>query len=460
MCGLISENFIINTKIGKRMKKLLLAVSLLAYTATMSAQKTAGDGVNDYVPTEENLKARAEFQDKKFGVFLHWGIYAMLASGEWALNNQNLNYLEYAKLAGGFYPSKFNAKEWVAAFKAGGAKYITITSRHHDGFSMFDTKWSDYNIVKATPFKRDVLKELADECHKQGITINFYYSLIDWTREDYPVGESGRNTGRATDKQDYDSYLQFMKNQITELLTNYGPIGCIWFDGWWDHKRDAKPFEWRFRELYDLIHSLQPSCLVINNHHITPFPGEDAQTFERDLPGENKGGYSAGTKISELPLETCQTMNGMWGYKITDQNYKTVHDLVQYVVKAAGKNANLLMNIGPQPDGELPAIAVERLKGMGEWFKQYGETVYGTRGGRIAPHDWGVTTEKGNKLYVHILNLQDKSLFIPLTTKTTKAVVFKNGKAVKVKSVDGGVVLQLPEVPTDVDYVVELTLKK
>ena len=291
-----------------------------------------------YQPSEENLKAREEFQDNKFGIFLHWVLYAMLATGEWTMTNNNLNYKEYAKLAGGFYPSKFDADKWVAAIKASGAKYICLTSRHHDGFSMFDTKYSDFNIVKATPFKRDIIKELTAACSKQGIKLHFYYSHLDWTREDYPWGRTGRGTGRSNPKGDWKSYYQFMNNQLTELLTKYGPIGAIWFDGWWD--QDGNPdFNWELPEQYALIHRLQPGCLIGNNHHQTPFSGEDIQIFERDLPGENTAGLS-GQSVSHLPLETCETMNGMWGYKITDQNYKSTKTLIHYLVKAAGKNAN------------------------------------------------------------------------------------------------------------------------
>lgn len=410
-----------------------------------------------YVPAPENLEARKEFQDNKFGIFLHWGLYSMLAQGEWVMTNQNLNHLEYRKLASGFYPSKFNAAEWVAAIKASGAKYICFTSRHHEGFSMWDTEYSDYNIVKATPFKRDVLKELADECKKQGIKLHLYYSHLDWDREDYyPLGRTGRGTGR-TKHGEWKTYYQFMNNQLTELITKYDPA-VIWFDGWWD--QDQNPgFDWQLPEQYAMIHKLKPSILIGNNHHQVPFTGEDIQIFERDLPGENNAGLS-GQNISPLPLETCETMNGMWGYKIIDQNYKSVKTLVHYLVKAAGRNANLLMNIGPQPNGELPAVAIERLKSVGEWMKTYGETIYGTRGGDITPRDWGVTTRKGNKLYVHILNLEDKGLFLPLTTeKVRSAVVFKNKKPVKFSQDKKGVVLELAEIPAEMDYVVELTLK-
>lgn len=434
------------------MKTHLLALALLA-GACLSLPARA----QNYTPTEENLKSRQEFRDARFGIFLHWGLYAMLATGEWTMTNNNLNYKEYAKLAGGFYPSKFNAAEWVAAIKASGAKYICFTSRHHEGFSMFDTKYSDYNIVDATPFKRDILKELADECHKQGIRLHLYYSHLDWYREDYPWGRTGRGTGRPDSKGNWPTYYQFMNNQLTELLTNYGPIGAIWFDGWWD--QDQNPdFDWQLPGQYELIHKLQPACLVGNNHHQVPFEGEDIQIFERDLPGENKAGLS-GQDISSLPLETCETMNGMWGYKIIDQNYKSTKTLIHYLVKAAGKDANLLMNIGPQPDGCLPQVAVERLKEMGEWMQTYGETIYGTRGGCVAPHPWGVTTQKDDRLFVHILDLQDKALFLPLEgQKVKRAMDFASRQALKFKRVDGGIVLQLDEVPTEVDKVVELQL--
>ncbi len=439
-------------QIHKIMKKSIMSL-LLAAGLAFPASAQPG-----YTPTQENLEARKEFQDNKFGIFLHFGLYSMLADGEWVMTNKNLNYKEYAKLAGGFYPSNFNAAEWVSAIKASGAKYICITTRHHDGFSLFDSKYTDYNVVKATPFKRDIIKELADECHKQGINIHFYYSLLDWYRDDYyPLGRTGGGTGRTTHGE-WKTYYQFMNNQLTELLTNYGKIGAIWFDGWWDH--DIHPdFDWQFPGIYENIHKLQPACLIGNNHHITPFEGEDIQIFERDLPGENSAGLS-GQDISHLPLETCNTMNGMWGYKITDQDYKSPKTLIHYLVRAAGMNANLLMNIGPQPDGALPEVSVERLKEMGDWMNTYSETIYGTRGGLVPPRDWGVTTQKDNKLYVHILELQDKGLFLPITDKKVqKAVLFKDKTPVKFTQDKQGVLLKLAEVPADIDYVVELELK-
>lgn len=432
------------------MKKIILSiVCTLAF----------GHALAQYQPSAGNLEARKEFQDNKFGIFLHWGIYSMLGDGEWVQENKKLNYEEYTHLAAGFYPSKFNAEEWVKAFKEAGARYITITSRHHDGFSMFKTAASNYNIVDATPFRRDVLKELAAACEKYGVRLQFYYSHLDWHRPDYPLGASGTKLGRPTDKQNFDSYFRFMNEQLTELLTNYGKVGAIWFDGWWDHKTN-KNFNWRLDEQYALIHSLQPACLIGNNHHQAPKPGEDIQMFEQDLPGQNTAGFSGGSVIGQLPLETCMTMNRTWGYSITDKQYKSAETLIRKLVSAAGHNANYLLNIGPRPDGMLPAEALERLKAIGAWLKVNGETIYGTREGIVAPHDWGVTTQKGNTLYVHILDCQDKALFLPITTKRVdKACMFAGKAPVKVQKVAGGVVLNLPSAPKGVDTIVELTLR-
>ncbi|MCM1319389.1 MAG: alpha-L-fucosidase [Muribaculaceae bacterium] len=430
-----------------KQRNLILA-SLMAMASVANAQ--------EYIPTEQTKQSQQEFAADRFGIFIHWGIYSMFGQGEWFLN-YGPTAEEYAKAAKGFYPADFNAAEWVSAIKDAGAKYITITSRHHDGFSMFDTAWSDYDIVDATPFKRDILKELSDECQKQGIALHLYYSHIDWTREDYPWGRTGHDTGRDPSKADWDNYYQFMNNQLTELLTNYGPIRAIWFDGWWDHDEDATPFDWQLPEQYALIHSLQPGCLVANNHHQAPFAGEDIQIFERDLPGENTAGYS-GQQISRLPLETCNTMNGMWGYKIKDQDYKDTKTLIRYLVKAAGMGANLLLNVGPQPNGELPAAALARMKEMGEWLRVNGETIYGTGAGPFAAQSWGTTTRKGNRLFVHIMTPETNAILLPTDLKIKKAFEYGSQKQIKFSRVGDHTMLQLDAIPESVDYIIECAL--
>lgn len=434
------------------MRRVLISLALLvAIAASATAQS--------YIPTEENLRSREAFAEDRFGIFIHWGIYSMFAQGEWYLQNAGLNCHEYAKAADAFYPHRFDAKEWVAAVKASGAKYICFTTRHHDSFSMWDTEESEYNIVDATPFKRDVLRELAKECKRQGIALHLYYSHADWTRDEYPRGRTAREvTGRDEALINWDAYYDFMNRQITELLTNYGPIRAIWFDGWWDHDEDPTPFDWELDEQYALVHRLQPACLVANNHHQVPFEGEDIQIFERDLPGENTHGLS-GQAISRLPLETCQTMNGMWGYKVVDQNYKSTETLIRYLVSAAGKGANLLLNVGPQPNGELAAEAVERMRDMGAWLEKNGETVYGTEAGDIKQQEWGCTTRKGDRLFVHIFELEGDTLLLPLECEVLEAKSYADGSAIAFHKSDEGVVLEVGNVENEIDYIVELHTK-
>lgn len=438
------------------MKRLFFAIAVL-FLGAASSFVNAQEG---YVPTEENLRQREIFEDNRFGIFLHWGIYSMFAQGEWYMN-KGIDAKEYAKAAGGFYPASFDAREWVKAIKASGAKYICFTSRHHDGFSMYDTKYSDYDIIDASPFKRDVIAELAQACREEGIALHLYYSLIDWTREDYPSGRTGLTTGRNLDHTDYEAYRLFMKNQLTELLTNYGDVAAIWFDGVWDHDSDPQPFDWKLGDIYSHIHNIRPECLIGNNHHLTPFAGEDFQMFERDLPGENTTGWAGDQTVSALPLEMCQTMNGMWGYKVEDQKYKSVTDLVRLIVKAASKGSNLLLNIGPQPDGCLPAAALDRLSGIGEWMGRYGESVYATDATGIPEQSWGVTTRRGNTIYMHLIEPLEGCpvVHLPLEGKVKSVTALKDGSALKYRVENGGVSITLKETPSDIDYVIAVELK-
>ncbi len=437
--------------------------TLLAVTVMLAASAAAYS--QTYTPSEGNLQARKDFVNERFGIFLHWGIYASYAQGEWYLNNGKLNKDEYAKAASGFYPARYNAEEWVKAFKDAGAGYVTITSRHHDGFSMFDTKASDYNIVKATPYAHDVIKDLDEACLKEGLKLQFYYSILDWEREDYPIGNSGKFSGRKGDQQDYNHYFNFMKAQVKELLTQYH-TRALWFDGYWDHRKDEVPFDWRMPEFYNYIHSINPDCLICNNHHIAPIDGEDYQTFERDLPGRNTAGFSEGQEVSEIiPIEMCQTMNHSWGYSVADQDYKSVGTLIRLLAQCASMNSNLLLNIGPQANGELPAAALERLKGMGEWMRVNGESIRGCGPGPLGEQEWGVTTapvEGGKTFYLHLFKDPGAVIEIPVAkkAKVLSVTALDGGKAITTKKVGEKLFVTVPgELPVDSDYVIKVTLK-
>jgi len=415
----------------------------------------------NYQPTSENLKARQEFQDAKFGMFIHWGVYSVLGDGEWVFHNRKLPLQAYERLPKFFDPEKFDAKTWVALAKAAGMKYVTITSRHHDGFAMFDSKVSDWNIVQRTPYGKDPLKLLADECHQQGVKLFFYYSQLDWHHPDYyPRGKTVIDRGPwdngRPDHGDWNAYLNYMEGQLRELLTNYGPVGGIWFDGMWD-RPDA---DWHLERTYGLIHQLQSAALIIPNHHQTPKPGEDVQTFERDLPGQNTAGFNTNYVSDQLPLETSDTLNGAWGFNIGDSNYKSPEEVEKKLVRAAGNNANLLLNIGPMPNGEIQEEFVTRLRAVGDWLSRYGEAIYGTRGGPFAPADWGVTTQKRDKIYVHVLTWNAPLLALPPAQKTiSTARLLVNGSPVEFTQSASGIVLKVPDAAkNEVDRVVVLTL--
>jgi alpha-L-fucosidase len=249
---------------------------------------------------------------------------------------------------------------------------------------------------------------------------------------------------------DWNKYLDFMDAQLTELLTNYGPIAGIWFDGWWD-KKEA---DWRLQKTYNLIHKLQPQCLVGNNHHQAPKEGEDFQMFEKDLPGKKTTGFNDEQTTGILPLETCETMNGAWGFNLQDHKYKSAKTLIQYLVQAAGNNANFLLNVGPMPNGKIQPEFTERLNEMGKWLNINGETIYNTRNGVVSPKSWGVSTQKGSLTYLHILNAEDSKLLLTEITQKVKSVkIFGTNNSLKFKQDEFGLSIELPSKLDEIDTI-------
>lgn len=429
-----------------------VALGLMLTATAVSAQSSGSTEEPDrnwtYTPAPSNLEARRWFQDSKFGVFLHWGLYSQLggvgATGlaEWIMDEKKMPAEKYGRLAQFFNPTQFDADDWVRNFKAAGARYIVVTSKHHEGFAMFDSKVSDFDVVDATSFKRDPIKELAEACRRHGLKLFFYYSQLDWRHPDYfPRGKTGGSAGRPNEGQ-WQRYLTFQNAQVRELLTQYGPIGGIWFDGWWDQEEGPMRDRWSLAETYRMIHELQPAALIANNHHKAPFPGEDYQAFERDLPGENAMGFNA-APVSRLPLEMAETMNGSWGFSLTDDNYKSTEQLVRTMVGAAGRNANFLLNTGPMPNGRIQPENIKTFAEIGAWLKTYGESIYGTRAGPVAPQPWGVTTAAADgTIYVHLLEFKPGRLFIPVAG-VSRATLVADGSRMAFRSRKDGIELEL-----------------
>ncbi len=397
------------------------------------------------------------FQDIRFGMFIHWGLYSIIAKQEWVMHTDRIPVSEYEKLVPQFNPVKFNADEWVSIAADAGQKYMVITSRHHDGFSMYNTALSDYKVTN-TPFKRDPIQELADAiARRNDVQLGFYSSLLDWH---HPAYRFRKESGPV-----WSDYLAFLHGQVRELCTNFDEIACVWFDGDWPrHAIDESNayFEaggsFEYNQLYDLIHTLQPNAVVINNRHEDPLPGEDIQGFEQDLPGVNTAGFNT-TTISPLPLEVCMTINDHWGYSAADANTKSTRHLVHLLVRSASVGGNYLLNVGPTALGEIVPTHAARLRGVGEWLKVHGESVYGTRVGAIAPTEHTVSTRKGDTHYLHVLNyISDCVSVADMPSGVTQARVLHNGAPVSLEQKDGKTVLCIPEANRDAfDTVVVLS---
>lgn len=360
-------------------------------------------------------KGIERFYNDRFGMFIHWGLYSIIgrsgrsALAEWVMHGDSIPVPEYEKLVPQFNPVKFDADEWVRIADNAGQKYIVITSRHHDGFSMYDTALSDYKVTN-TPFGRDPIAELADACARNGnVRLGLYSSLLDWHHPAYRFREE---SGLA-----WEDYLDFLHGQVRELCTNYGDIACIWFDGDWPHHPFDETTEYfkaggsfEYDKLYSMIHELQPDAFIQNNRHEEPLPGEDVQGFEQDLPGENLIGFNT-TTVYEMPVEVCMTINDNWGFHAADDNHKSTRKLVSNLVRSASMNANYLLNVGPTAEGEIIPVHRERLSEMGAWLHTHGEAIYGARGGVIASPE-GVSTSRGDTHYLIALNYNSDRIYM------------------------------------------------
>ncbi|MCK4999875.1 MAG: alpha-L-fucosidase, partial [Anaerohalosphaera sp.] len=457
---------------------LLSIVSISVFCSGCKRKKTTQTSVNPPAQTQKNIdylktETKEQFDERmdwwrqgRFGMFIHWGLYAIpegqwkdrTTHGEWILTTGQIPVAEYEKFAPQFNPTEFDAAQWVKMAKDAGMKYIVITSKHHDGFCLYDSKATDYDVIDATPFKRDILMELTEECNKQGIYMCFYYSIMDWHHPDYLPRRNWED--RPEDGADFQKYIEYMTAQVTELVTKYNPH-ILWFDGeWektWSHDEGVK--------LYNHIRNLKPDIIINNRidtgrggmggiHDSRKYAG-DYGTPEQEIPATGMKGYD---------WETCMTMNRHWGWNKNDKSFKSSEDLIRKLTDIASKGGNYLLNIGPKPDGTFPTESIDRLADIGRWMKVNGESIYGTNASVFEKLSWGRSTTKDNTIYLHIFDWPtDNKLTVPgLITEAAEVYPLSNpDKKLAVQYTDGGATIQLPTAsPDPINTVIAMKFKQ
>jgi alpha-L-fucosidase len=405
---------------------------LLTFVASAPAEEPAAPWL------KPDAKALQRWQDLRFGMFIHWGPVSLTGHEIGWSRGRQTPIAEYDNLYRRFNPTKFNADQWVAVAKAAGMKYMVLTTKHHDGFCLWDTKQTDYNIMHA-PFGRDVVKELAAACRRGGIAFGTYYSVCDWHHPDFPRTSPGGKVMR--ERSDIAAYRRYLRAQVTELIKNYGPLLTMWFDVPQEFDRTEGV------ENVRICRMLQPDILVNNR--------AGGGCGDYNTPEQRVGGFDM-----ERPWETCMTICHQWAWRPEDK-MKTLPECLQTLVRTAGGDGNLLFNVGPTAAGEIEARQVERLQEMGAWLDRYGASIYGTRGGPFVPAKHVVSTRRGNTVYLHILAWPADTLKLPaLPAKILTAHVFTGGDAV-VKQTAEGVEISVPPAERQaIDTIVALKLDR
>lgn len=390
----------------------------------------------------EKAKRMAWFKEARFGMFIHWGLYAIPAGkwgnsdryGEWIRESAHIPVDVYEKFQPQFNPVNFRPDEWMDLAKNAGMKYVVITSKHHDGFGLFDSKLTDWDVMN-TPYGKDIMKQIAESARKKGLMPCWYHSIMDWHHPDYLPRRSWED--RPVGDANFDRFFEYLKGQVTELLTNYGKIGIMWFDGEWEATWNHKYGQ----QLYDLCRNLQPNVIVNNR----------VDVGRGGMAGLSDAGYAGdyGTPEQEVPArglpgvdwESCITMNHNWGYNAADKNFKSTVDLIKLLVDVVSKGGNLLLNIGPKADGSFPQESVDRLKEMAVWMKTNSQAIHGTEASVFPAIEKGWRcTRKGNSLYIHLFD-QANTITLPGLANPVKTAAFLGGGKVTAKQTGTSVIL-------------------
>jgi alpha-L-fucosidase len=418
-----------------KIKSILPAALFLAATALSAcSQKNAAKSL-----FPEDRREKLEWwKDARFGMFIHWGPVSLKGTEIGWSRGAEVPVSEYDSLYLHFNPAKFNADEWVSIAREAGMKYIVFTSKHHDGFCNWDTRYSDHNIMHS-PFHRDIMQELAEACRKQGMALGFYHSTCDWYHPDFPLTSPGGSIERET--SNIDRYTEYLKNQSVEIIEKYGPLLVMWYD---------VPMRFdsiRGQGVIDRIREVQPGILVNDR---TGAPGDFGTPEQR-----------VGEFQHLRPWETCMTIAQQWAWK-PDDRVKSLEQCLHGLIRSAGGDGNFLFNVGPKPDGEIEPLQAERLREMGRWLQTYGYSIYGTRGGPYKPTDWGVSTRKGNRIYLHVLrwDLDEVKISLPDVGLKIRSARLDDGSEVKLTPVEAGYTITFPASELKpVNTVVELEIE-
>lgn len=380
------------------------------------------------------------FEEARFGMFIHWGLYSILGRGEWVMYIEKIPKGEYAQLAKQFKPKRFNAKTWVKLASDAGMKYIVLTTRHHDGFCLFDSKVSDFTSVK-TAAKRDFVAEYVKACRKYRMKIGFYYSLLDWRFSGYH--------NREKEPESFKEMVEQAHSQVKELMSNYGKIDILWYDGAWPYDAEA----WQSKKLNDMVRKLQPHILI-NNRSQLP---EDFGTPEQHIPTA-----APETKFPTHLWESCMTMNDNWGYSAGDKNWKSTRQLIMNLIRCVSGEGNYLLNVGPKPDGTIPEPSIKRLKEIGKWMKENKESIHHAGRAHFEGGMVGLTTAKNNKVYLHVFRWPGEEICLAgVKNKIRSGYLLASNKKVSVTQKGERLFIQgLPQkAPDAIDTVIVLKLR-